>query len=53
MIETFTALLLAHVLADFVLQTRWMVANKRRAAGLALHGTVVLMDALPPIETGR
>lgn len=43
MIETFTALLLAHVLADFLLQSRWMVANKRRPAALALHGLVVLV----------
>lgn len=42
MAETFAALIFAHVLADFVLQTGWMVANKRRAAGLAAHGAVVL-----------
>ena len=34
MIETFTALLLAHALADFVFQTGWMVAGKRRAGPL-------------------
>ncbi|PRX37885.1 Protein of unknown function [Meinhardsimonia xiamenensis] len=45
MIETFAALLLAHALADFVLQSRWMVANKRRPAALALHGLVVLVTA--------
>lgn len=42
MIETLTALLFAHILADFVLQSGWMVANKARVAGLAAHGAVVL-----------
>ena len=41
MAETFAALLFAHVLADFVLQTRWMVARKGQARVLALHGAVV------------
>ncbi|NKX46451.1 DUF3307 domain-containing protein [Roseicyclus persicicus] len=40
--STFAALFLAHVLADYLLQTGWMVANKRRAAALGLHiGTVL------------
>lgn len=42
MIETFAALLFAHVLADFVLQTGWMVANKRKPLVLLLHGLIVL-----------
>lgn len=42
MIETFAALLFAHVLADFVFQTNAMVANKARATGFASHGAVVL-----------
>lgn len=46
MTETLAALLLAHVLADFVFQTNWMVANKRRPEGLALHGLVVLATAV-------
>lgn len=43
MIETFTALLLAHVLADFVFQPGWMVAAKarRQPGALALHGLAV------------
>lgn len=41
MIETFTALLAAHLLADFVLQTGWMVARKR-GAGLPAHAAMVL-----------
>ena len=42
MTETFAALLFAHVLADFVLQTRWIAENKRRLPVLALHGAIVL-----------
>jgi hypothetical protein len=45
MIETLTALLFAHILADFVLQNRWMVENKARVAGLLAHGAVVLGTA--------
>lgn len=41
MIETLTALLLAHLLADFVFQTNWMVAHKRNPGVLALHGLIV------------
>lgn len=44
--ETLAALLFAHVLADFVFQSGWMVANKHRAAGLAAHGAVVLACAV-------
>jgi Protein of unknown function (DUF3307) len=44
--ETLAALLLAHVMADFVLQTNWMVANKRAPQGLAAHGLVVLATAI-------
>ena len=46
MIETFTALLLAHALADFVFQTGWMVAGKRGAGPLLAHGLVVLATAV-------
>ena len=45
MIETLAALLLAHVLADFVLQTNGMVANKARPLTMAAHGAVVLATA--------
>lgn len=45
MIETFTALLFAHVLADFALQTNWINANKRRPAVMLLHGALVLLSA--------
>ena len=51
MTETLAALLLAHVLADFVFQTNWMVANKRRPGGLALHGLVVLATAVAATGT--
>ncbi len=40
-IQTFTALLLAHVLADFIFQTRWMVARKRNVFVLLLHIAIV------------
>ncbi len=46
MAETLAALLLAHALADFVLQTDWIVTNKRRPEGLALHGLIVLLAAI-------
>lgn len=46
MIETFTALLIAHVFADFVLQTGWMVRCKTRPEVLALHGGIVIATAL-------
>lgn len=45
MIETFTALLLAHVLADFTLQTNWINANKSRPHVLVLHGAIVWITA--------
>lgn len=45
MIETFVALLLAHVLADFVFQTRWIAENKRRLPVLLLHGAIVVASA--------
>lgn len=44
--ETLAALLFAHVLADFVFQTNWMVANKRSPQGLGAHGAVVLVAAI-------
>jgi hypothetical protein len=45
MTETFAALLFAHALADFVLQSGWMVANKRRPAAMLAHIGVVLATA--------
>lgn len=44
---TFAALFLAHVIADYVLQTTWMVVNKKRPIAMAAHiglvlGTMVL-----------
>ncbi len=51
MIETFTALLFAHVLADFVFQTGWIAANKQRIGVLALHGLIVLATVV--VATGR
>ncbi|MFD2739809.1 DUF3307 domain-containing protein [Sulfitobacter aestuarii] len=39
----FLALLTAHLLADFVFQTDWMVAHKRNPGVLALHGLAVFL----------
>ncbi|WP_420858748.1 DUF3307 domain-containing protein [Marivivens marinus] len=51
MIETVLALLLAHAVADFVLQNRWIVQNKGRAGALLLHGALVLLTA--QVATGQ
>lgn len=53
MIETFTALLFAHALADFVLQTDWMVANKRRPEAMLAHIAIVLATAAAASGTAR
>ncbi len=45
MIETFAALLLAHAVADFLLQTSGMVATKRSPRTLLLHFAIVLVTA--------
>lgn len=39
---TFAALFLAHVIADYVLQTTWMVVNKKKPIALAAHIALVL-----------
>lgn len=43
MTDILVLLILAHVLADFVFQTNWMVAHKRNIGVLALHGLVVFV----------
>lgn len=48
---TFSALFLAHVLADYLLQTRWLVANKRRPVALGTHVALVLV-AMPVVVVG-
>jgi hypothetical protein len=35
--QTFAALFLAHVMADYLLQSTWLVVNKRRPIALAIH----------------
>ena len=45
MIETLAALLFAHILADFVLQTDTMVARKREPLMLLAHAVIVLITA--------
>lgn len=46
MIATFTALLFAHVLADFLFQTDWIVENKRNPSVLLLHILIVFITAV-------
>lgn len=41
--QSFAALLLAHMFADFVFQTNWMVAQKRRPQVLLLHAGIVFI----------
>lgn len=44
MIQTLTALICAHILADFLFQTSWMAQNKSRALPLLAHiGTVLAL----------
>ncbi|MEQ8369020.1 MAG: DUF3307 domain-containing protein [Roseicyclus sp.] len=43
---TFAALFLAHVLADYLLQTAWLVENKRRPAALGIHIAIVLVTMI-------
>lgn len=46
MIETFTALLCAHVLSDFLFQSKAMVAQKRKPLPFLLHGAVVFLSSV-------
>ncbi|MEO8243951.1 MAG: DUF3307 domain-containing protein [bacterium] len=46
MIETFAALLFAHTVADFLVQTNWMVTQKRRPVAMAAHLGLVLVMAV-------
>jgi hypothetical protein len=48
--ETLAALLLAHVLADFVFQTAWMVRHKRNVFVLLLH--IAFVFVLTTATTG-
>lgn len=45
MLQTFSALLLAHVLADYVFQTNRMVVNKRQPMVLGVHVLIVALSA--------
>lgn len=51
MTETFVALFFAHVLADYVFQSKSMVAHKKKPHILLLHGTIVL--TLSMLATGQ
>lgn len=52
MIQTFAAVLLAHAVADFLLQSRWMVDNKRRPGAMLAHGAVVFATSLAALGGG-
>ena len=43
---TFAALFLAHVIADYLMQWSWLVANKRRPLALGIHITLVFLAML-------
>lgn len=51
MLETLLALLAAHLVADFVLQTDWVIAKKRRWWGMALH--IAGVAAMTALTIGR
>ncbi|MBY6200033.1 DUF3307 domain-containing protein [Maritalea mobilis] len=44
--QTFAALFLAHVIADYLAQTTWLVENKRRPLALGTHITLVFLAML-------
>lgn len=52
MIATIIALLFAHVLADFALQTNWMIAHKDKAQGFLAHAAVVALTAWAALGFG-
>ena len=43
----FGRLILAHLVGDFILQTRWLVERKRALSGLAMHVGLVGLAMLP------
>jgi len=53
MLETFIALLVAHILADFFFQPRWLVKNKARLSTLFLHGLIVAFCAIAALGIGH
>ena len=46
MIETALALLAAHAIADFLLQIRWIIENKRRLKAFLTHVAIVAATAV-------
>lgn len=46
MLQTFIALIAAHVFADFVLQVKWIIRNKRRVGGFTVHALLVALTAI-------
>ncbi len=49
--ETLLLTVTAHLAADFILQTQWMVAHKKRAGVLLLHAAIVALAAA--VATGQ
>jgi hypothetical protein len=49
--ETLLLTIAAHLAADFILQTQWMVAHKKRAGVLLLHAAIVALTAA--VATGQ
>lgn len=50
-VQSFAALFLAHVIADYLLQTTWLVTNKRKPQALGLHiGTVFVTMMLTTLS---
>lgn len=51
MAETFLALLTAHLLGDFVIQTDWVLKNKRKKLVLLLHVTTICIASLAMLRS--
>lgn len=51
-LQTVVALTLAHVIADFLLQTNWMIRNKRHVGVLSLHVGIVFVLSLGALGGG-
>ncbi len=52
MIDTLVALLAGHLIGDFVLQTNWVLAHKRRWWGLLLHIALVGLATIVVVGFG-
>jgi hypothetical protein len=52
MADTFLALLLGHVMGDYLFQTLWMVQNKRRVPVLLLHVGIMTVSTIVVLGGG-